>query len=63
LGFIKEKDGLRTIALDRILALQVLTKSFTLPEDFDARKYFANAIYLFPPLAIVRVPIVLIFVC
>ncbi|MBR0182060.1 MAG: hypothetical protein IJQ05_02125 [Bacteroidaceae bacterium] len=55
---------MRTIALDRILALNVLTKSFfTLPEDFDARKYFANAIYLFPPLAVVRVPIVLIFVC
>jgi len=47
LGFIKEKDGLRTIALDRILALKVLTKSFTLPEDFDARKYFANVIGIF----------------
>lgn len=47
LGFIKEKDGLRTIALDRILALKVLTKSFTLPEDFDARKYFANVVGIF----------------
>ena len=60
LGFIKEKDGLRTIALDRILALNVLTKSFfTLPEDFDARKYFANAIgiYANPDLPVVNVKI------
>ena len=47
LGFIKEKDGLLTIALDRILALKVLTKSFTLPEDFDARKYFADVVGIY----------------
>ncbi len=47
LGFIKEKDGLRTIALDRILALNVLTNSFTLPEDFDAHKYFSNVVGIF----------------
>ena len=59
LGFIKEKDGLRTIALDRILALKVLTKSFTLPEYFDARKYFANVvgIYTNPDLSVVNVKI------
>ncbi len=38
---------MRTIALDRILALKVLTKSFTLPEDFDARKYFSNVVGIF----------------
>ena len=38
---------MRTIALDRILALKVLTKSFTLPEDFDARKYFTNVVGVF----------------
>ena len=47
LGFIKEKDGLRTIALDRILALNVLAKSFAFPEDFDARKYFSNVVGIF----------------
>ena len=47
LGFLKEKDGLRTIALDRILGLKVLTISFTLPEDFDARKYFSNVVGIF----------------
>ena len=59
LGFIKEKDGLLTIALDRILALKVLTKSFTLPDDFDARKYFANVVGIFtnPDLPVVNVKI------
>lgn len=47
LGFIKEKDGLRTIALDRILDLKILSTSFELPEDFDARKYFANVVGIF----------------
>ena len=47
LGYIKEKHDLRTIALDRILALKVLTKSFTLPEDFDACKYFSNVVGIF----------------
>lgn len=47
LGFLKEQNGLRTIALDRILALKVLTKSFTLPANFDARKYFANVVGIY----------------
>jgi predicted DNA-binding transcriptional regulator YafY len=38
---------LRTIALDRILYLEVLTTSFSLPEDFDARKYFSNVVGIF----------------
>lgn len=47
LGYIKEKGALRTIALDRILDLKVLSASFELPEDFDARKYFANVVGIF----------------
>ena len=47
LGYIKEKSALRTIALDRILDLKVLSASFELPEDFDARKYFANVVGIF----------------
>ena len=47
LGYLKEQDGLRTIALDRILHLKVLTISFTLPADFDARKYFADVVGIF----------------
>ena len=38
---------MRTIALDRILDLKILSTSFELPEDFDARKYFANVVGIF----------------
>ena len=44
LGYLKKQEGLRTIALDRILDLKVLKNSFKLPEDFDVRKYFANVV-------------------
>ena len=47
LGYLKEQNGLRTIALDRILDLKVLTDSFKLPEDFDVRKFFANVVGIF----------------
>lgn len=47
LGYLKERSGLRTIALDRILHLEVLTTSFTLPQDFDARKHFANVVGIY----------------
>ena len=47
LGYIKEKRALRTIALDRILDLKILSTSFEVPEDFDARKYFAYVVGIF----------------
>ncbi|MBO7558887.1 MAG: WYL domain-containing protein [Bacteroidaceae bacterium] len=47
LGYIKEKRALRTIALDRILDMKILSTSFELPEDFDARKYFSNVVGIF----------------
>ncbi len=47
LGYLKEQEGLRTIALDRILDLKILKNSFKLPEDFDARKYFANVVGIY----------------
>lgn len=47
LGYIKEKSALRTIALDRILGMKTLKTSFELPEDFDARKHFANVVGIF----------------
>ena len=47
LGYIKEKRALRTIALDRILDLKILSTSFEVPEDFDASKYFANVVGIF----------------
>ena len=59
LGYLKEQNGLRTIALDRILDLKVLTDSFKLPEDFDVRKYFANVVgvYVSEDLPITKVKI------
>ena len=47
LGYLKEQEGLRIIALDRILALKVLSANFELPDDFDANKYFANVVGIF----------------
>ena len=47
LGYLKEQEGLRTIALDRILHLKVLAYSFKLPGDFDVRKYFADVVGVF----------------
>jgi hypothetical protein len=47
LGYIKEKNGLRTIALDRILDMKVLSTNFEMPKYFDAKKYFANVIGIF----------------
>ncbi|MBR4389913.1 MAG: WYL domain-containing protein [Prevotella sp.] len=47
LGYLKEQEGLRTIALDRILGLKVLKNSFKLPEDFDVRKYFSDVVGIF----------------
>ena len=47
LGYIKEKRALRIIALDRVLDFKVLSTSFEMPEDFDARKYFANVVGVF----------------
>ena len=46
-GYIKEKSALRTIALDRILDLKVLSTSFEMPEVFDARKHFANVVGIY----------------
>ena len=59
LGFLEEQNGLRTIALDRILTLKVLTKHFTQPDDFDAHKYFADVvgIYASQDLPVVNVKI------
>lgn len=47
LGHLKEQEELRTIALDRILNLKVLANSFKIPEDFDARKYFADVVGIY----------------
>jgi hypothetical protein len=59
LGYLKERNGLRTIALDRILDLKVFANSFKLPEDFDVRKYFADVVgvYVSEDLPVTKVKI------
>lgn len=47
LGYIKEKNDLRIIALDRILDLKVLSNSFEMPKDFDVRKFFVNVVGIY----------------
>jgi len=47
LGYLKEREALRTIALDRILNMEVMKASFELPADFDARKYFADVVGIY----------------
>ena len=47
LGYLKEREALRTIALDRILNMEVLKTHFELPADFDARKYFADVVGIY----------------
>ena len=47
LGYLKEEDALRTIALDRIIAVEETKNRFVLPADFDARKYFANVVGIY----------------
>lgn len=47
LGYLKEQNGLRTIALDRILHLEKLTTPFDLPANFSASKYFENVVGIY----------------
>jgi len=47
LGFIRESDAIRVIAIDRILELHLSAKHFAFPKDFDARKYYANVVGIY----------------
>ena len=47
LGVIKERGELRTIALDRMQHMTLTGTYFNLPQDFDARKHFANVVGIF----------------
>ena len=47
LGFLKEDNDIRTIALDRVIDMETLPSKFEMPSDFDARKYFANVVGIY----------------
>ena len=46
-GFIKELDAIRNIALDRLLEMAITAQSFELPEKFNAEKYYENTVGIF----------------
>ena len=46
-GYIKELGGIRNIALDRTLEMNLSDISFTSPQNFNAEKYYANSIGIY----------------
>lgn len=44
LGYVVEKEDLRTFALDRIQSMELTKKSFLIPKDFSARDYFMSSV-------------------
>jgi hypothetical protein len=46
-GYLKEKGGIRNIALDRTLEMDLTDNDFLFPEDFDAEEYYANTVGIF----------------
>ena len=47
LGFLKEDNDIRTIALDRVIDMEALPNKYEMPADFDARKHFANVVGIY----------------
>jgi hypothetical protein len=46
-GHIKELGGIRNIALDRTLEMNISDTSFTLPLNFNAEKYYAHTVGIY----------------
>ena len=47
LGYIKELNAIRNIALDRLLEISITEQSFAFPEKFNAEKYYENTVGVF----------------
>ena len=47
LGFIKEKGSIRHLALERFLDLNMTSKKFEFPKDFEPRKYYKNVVGIY----------------
>ena len=41
-GYCRERDAMRTFALDRIIGLTAMNETFEYPADFDPQGYFAD---------------------
>ena len=46
-GYIHEHEAIRTIALDRVLSMDLTNEKYTVPEDFDAEQYYAHSIGIY----------------
>lgn len=46
-GFLKEQKGIRNIALDRILNMELTTVTFRYPDGFNAEEYYSNTVGIF----------------
>ena len=46
-GYIKELDAIRNIALDRLLEMTITEQAFKLPKGFSAEKYYENTVGIF----------------
>ena len=47
LGYIKEKESIRHLALERFLDLHTTTNKFEFPKDFIPRKYYDNVVGIY----------------
>lgn len=47
LGYIKEKESIRHLALERFIDLQLTGKKFEYPKDFNPRKYYDNVVGIY----------------
>ena len=46
-GYLNEHEGLRNVALDRTIEMELTDKPFVVPKDFDAKEYYANTVGIF----------------
>ena len=47
LGYIKEKETIRHLALERFLDLQTTSQKFEYPKDFNPQKYYDNVVGIY----------------
>ena len=47
LGYIKEKESIRHLALERFLDLHTTNTKFEIPKDFEARKYYKDVVGIY----------------
>ena len=46
-GKLRGNDGIRQLALDRVLELQLSKETYSMPKNFNAEKYYANTVGIY----------------